>query len=122
MIGAVAKWALAVILAVSSGAKLVTGFNASYWIPLHAFYGIAVLEVVAVMLLVFKRPLFAQTLALLLAAGGVSAALLSDAPCGCFGSLLRENRALQIVLSAVVGGLACALTVAAPSTGHSART
>jgi hypothetical protein len=84
--------------------KLVSAHSPVYWIPPGVFYGAAILECAAgLLILVGRVRAGCVTLIAICAAGGVLAVLRKDAPCGCLGRLWVLSWKEHVALASVLG-------------------
>ena len=111
------RWALAVALSASACAKLLSGYDSIYWIPMPLYYAMAGIEVaIAVGLSCSSVTRIPAVLAVALAVSGMVAGFMTDRPCGCFGGVLNQQKDLRTLIGAAVGLLAC-ITLIRPTLG-----
>lgn len=103
-----ARWALCCLLGLSAAAKLATPWQEDYAVPAALYYGGALVEMCIAVLLHHRWRRCALAAAVLLAAAGIGLAIaVPGRLCGCFGSLLPLEGTSHVLLSGVVGALAC---------------
>jgi hypothetical protein len=101
-------WLLSLLLALAAGAKLLTSYQDSYVVPAALYYLGAVVELGVAVLLHTRWRRVALALAALLAVAGIAlAAVVPGRLCGCLGSLLPLDGKGHVLLSGIVGALAC---------------
>lgn len=96
------KWVLAAILVLAGLGKLVSGMG---WSMQGVFYaGLGTCEVVLAILLVRQLYMRVVVASLVAIAGfGAAQALMTPAPCRCFGSLLVLSWRGHLALSCIIG-------------------
>ncbi|HEX6811425.1 MAG TPA: hypothetical protein VF384_07370 [Planctomycetota bacterium] len=102
------RWALCGVLALSAAAKLLTPYEDSYVVPEQLYYLGSLVELCAALLLHTKYRHHAAAACVVLALAGI--ALATAVPgrlCGCFGSLLPLEGSSHVLVSGIVGTLAC---------------
>jgi len=105
---AASAWLLSLVLVLAAGAKLLTSYQDAYVVPEALYYLGAVVELGVAVLLHTRWRRFALAMAALLAVAGiVLAAAVPGRLCGCLGSLLPLDGKGHVLLSGVVGALAC---------------
>jgi hypothetical protein len=87
-------------------AKALSGHSAGFYLPSPAYYGVAVVEVILAVIIVFhpasRWPLVVVVFMML---GGVGVAMVSRKPCGCFGTFLAQPRA-HLSVAGICGAVA----------------
>ena len=102
------RWALCGILAFSAGSKLLTPYQDTYVVPEPLYYLGGLVELGAALLLHTKYRHHAMAASVVLALAGIAlATALPGRLCGCFGSLVQLDGPSHVLVSAVVGALAC---------------
>ncbi|HZN39746.1 MAG TPA: hypothetical protein VFD82_13135 [Planctomycetota bacterium] len=102
------RWALCGILALSAASKLLTPYQDSYVVPEPLYYLSGLVELGAAVLLHTKYRHHAMAASVVLALAGIAlATALPGRLCGCFGSLVPLDGSSHVLVSAVVGALAC---------------
>jgi hypothetical protein len=117
-----ARLALVAVLVASSVMKLATGYDAkSVDLPSSAYYGAAVIELVAVLGLLEtgpRRQMLAAVIAGGLFSGGTLLALLApNIRCGCLGSHAWDTGQVRSLVAAI-GGCLCVVVVFANPTSR----
>ena len=103
------RWALCGILALSAASKLLTPYKDFYVVPEPLYYLGGLVELGAAVLLHTKYRHHAMAASVVLALAGIAlATTLPGRLCGCFGSLLPLEGSSHVLVSALVGALACA--------------
>lgn len=102
------QWGLCGILGLSAAAKLLTPYEEAYVVPESLYYIGALVELAAAVALHTRyRGLAIATAVLIALAGIVLAIAVPGETCGCFGGLLRIEGRYHVLLSGVLGALAC---------------
>ena len=102
------RWALCGVLALSAISKLLTPYQNSYVVPEPLYYLGSLIELGAAVLLHTRYRNSAIAASVALAIGGIAlATALPGRLCGCFGSLVQLDGPSHVLLSAIVGTLAC---------------
>jgi hypothetical protein len=103
------RWALCGVLALSAASKLLTPYQDTYLVPEPLYYVSSLLELGAAVLLHTRYRNHAVAASVVLALAGIAlATALPGRLCGCFGSLVRLDGPSHVLVSAIVGALACA--------------
>ena len=102
------RWALCVVLVLSAASKLLTPYQELYVVPEPLYYLGALVELGAAVLLHTRYRHHAMAVSVVLALAGIAlATALPGRLCGCFGSLLPLEGSSHVLVSAIVGALAC---------------
>jgi hypothetical protein len=102
------RWALCGILALSAAAKLLTPYQDAYVIPEPLYYLGGLVELGAAVLLHTKYRNHAMAVGVVLALIGITLAVaVPGRLCGCFGSLVPLEGSSHVLMSGIVGALAC---------------
>ena len=102
------RWALCGVLALSAAAKLLTPYQDTYVIPEPLYYLGGLVELGVAVLLHTKYRHHAMAASIVLALAGIAlATALPGRLCGCFGSLVPLDAPSHVLVSAIVGTLAC---------------
>jgi hypothetical protein len=103
------RWALCGVLAFSAASKLLTPYQDTYVVPEPLYYLGGLVELGAAVLLHTRYRHHAMAASVVLALAGIAlATALPGRLCGCFGSLVRLDGPSHVLVSAIVGALACA--------------
>ncbi|MCA8976694.1 MAG: hypothetical protein KDC98_18375 [Planctomycetes bacterium] len=104
------RFPLAIVLALSGIAKLVSGHAPEVMIGESGYFALAIIELlVAAGLAWHATARIAAWSVIALAAGGVWAAFTMEGHCGCLGVWLPLDRQQHVILAAVVGLLGTAV-------------
>ncbi len=99
---------LALALAVTGLAKLLSGHEPHYLLGAGPYFWVGVGEVALSGMLALER--CTCSIAVLVqvgAAAAIVAAFASPSPCGCFGALFEASRSEHVMLASALGLLAC---------------